>query len=157
MVSAATAMQAYNGSDSSLAAYTDGDPGANLVQLATDAPVELDTVGRFLTFSVDAVAVNCYASAPLLRFSLGGVDGGETPVSDAAINPLCGRRRCRHVRLERLVPQRWRRDRRRAAQRERQRRRATTHAIDNIRILDATPKLDKAFGEESWTTGASFP
>lgn len=156
VVSAATAMQAYNGSDSSLAAYTDGDPGANLVQLATDAPVELDTVGRFLTFSVDAVAVNCYASAPLLRFSLGGVDGGETPVSDAAINPCAeGDAAGTFASSGSFLSDGDEIDV--VLRNENGSGAGNDHAIDNIRILDATPKLDKAFGEESWTTGASFP
>jgi uncharacterized repeat protein (TIGR01451 family) len=71
-----------------ISAYTNGGaPGADKVQLETVAPVPVDVANRFVTFSVDTVAVNCSApDDPLLSFSL--LDGDvETPVSDTPINP----------------------------------------------------------------------
>lgn len=52
-------------------AYTDNNPGANMIELqtATDIPLAGDS-GRFLLFSVDASAVNCAVSAPQYQFSL---------------------------------------------------------------------------------------
>lgn len=71
-----------------VSAYTDGGaPGADLVQLETVQPFPLQVANRFVTFSVDTVAMSCHASDdPLLAFSL--LDGStETPVSDRPINP----------------------------------------------------------------------
>ncbi|WP_119696444.1 DUF6923 family protein [Microbacterium halotolerans] len=156
VVSAATAMQAYNGSDSSLAAYTAGDPGVDRVQLATDAPIQLDAAGRFLTFSVDAVAVNCGVSAPLLRFYLGGVDGGETPVSDAAINPCAeGGAAGTFASAGSFLSDGDEIDI--VLRNENGSGAGNDHAIDNIRILDATPKLDKEFGVAEASSDEAFP
>jgi hypothetical protein len=52
-------------------AYTENNPGADKVQFETVNPIPLSVNDRFLTFSVDAAAVNCrIASAPLFKFSL---------------------------------------------------------------------------------------
>ncbi|WP_411076492.1 choice-of-anchor P family protein [Streptomyces sp. cmx-4-7] len=51
-------------------AYTAGNPGAGKTQLETVQPVPVASTGRFLTFSVDAAAVNCFAAHPLLEFFL---------------------------------------------------------------------------------------
>ncbi|MBS1678865.1 MAG: DUF11 domain-containing protein [Actinobacteria bacterium] len=60
-------------------AYTDNNPGPNQVEFETVDPIALPANGRYLTFSVNAAAVNCFASSPLYQFYL--VDGGtETPV-----------------------------------------------------------------------------
>ncbi|MFK0403008.1 GEVED domain-containing protein [Microbacterium sp. NPDC090225] len=66
-----------------VAAYTEGNPGANQVEFATVNPVPLASAnGRFLTFSVNAAAKNCppIASAPLYNFSLVSSGGAATPV-----------------------------------------------------------------------------
>jgi hypothetical protein len=76
------------GANHAISAYTNGGaPGADKVQLETVAPVPIDVANRFVTFSVDTVAMNCHApDDPLLSFSL--LDGDvETPVSDSPINP----------------------------------------------------------------------
>ncbi len=155
VVSAATAMSEYNGSASSLAAYTAGDPGANNVQLRTAEPIELASDGRFLTFSVDAVAVNCQVSAPLLRFWLEGVDGGETPVSDSPINPCASGGTGTFASDGSFLSDGSSIDI--VMRNENGSGAGNDHAIDNIRIVDATPKLDKAFRVADATTGASFP
>ncbi|MFT3865073.1 MAG: DUF11 domain-containing protein [Solirubrobacterales bacterium] len=51
-------------------AYTDGNPGANLTEFETVEPIALPANGRYLTFSVNAAAVNCSVSAPLYQFYL---------------------------------------------------------------------------------------
>ena len=64
-----------------VAAYTEGSPGANLIEFATVNPVPLASAnGRFLTFSVNAAAKNCQVSAPLYNFSLVSSAGVATPV-----------------------------------------------------------------------------
>ncbi|MGN7966465.1 LPXTG cell wall anchor domain-containing protein [Microbacterium sp. 22179] len=66
----------------SVAAYTHGaNPGANLVQFRTNSSLSLPSAnGRYVTFSVDSAAVNCFASAPQHQFSLIRSDGSELPV-----------------------------------------------------------------------------
>jgi uncharacterized repeat protein (TIGR01451 family) len=51
-------------------AYTENNPGANLVEFRTVGELLLPTSGRFLTFQVDTAALNCGVSAPLYQFSL---------------------------------------------------------------------------------------
>jgi uncharacterized repeat protein (TIGR01451 family) len=55
-----------------VSAYTENNPGPNNVEFETVGELLLPTSGRFLTFQVDAAAVNCppVASAPLYQFSL---------------------------------------------------------------------------------------
>ncbi|WP_419996657.1 COG1361 S-layer family protein [Streptomyces boninensis] len=62
-------------------AYTENDPGADNVQFATADPIALDVSKRFLTFGVDAAAMNCGVSGPLFKFSI--IDGSiSTPVGE---------------------------------------------------------------------------
>lgn len=125
-----------------VAAFTDGDPGANLVEFATEAPLALAVENRFISFSVSAAAVNCPASAPLLSFFLD--DGGtEIPTTDTPINPCAsggvgnfasdsgvlftGAALGIVMRNENGLGG------------------GNDHAFDDIRVLDATPQLDKEF------------
>jgi uncharacterized repeat protein (TIGR01451 family) len=72
-----------------LSAYTDTgnnqfvDPGPGLVQFQTKQPVALPagTSKHYILFSVDAAAVNCSNSAPLLQFNLVS-SGSVVPVGD---------------------------------------------------------------------------
>ena len=57
-------------SNHAVTAYTEGNPGANLVEFQTVNPLPLPQAGRFLDFSVDAAAENCGVSAPLYQFNL---------------------------------------------------------------------------------------
>lgn len=64
-----------------VSAYTEGNPGANLSEFETVNPIPLaGGSGRFLTFSVDASAKNCGVSAPQYRFSFLSASGAATPV-----------------------------------------------------------------------------
>ncbi|WP_162584022.1 DUF7507 domain-containing protein [Variovorax sp. PBS-H4] len=57
-------------------AYTEGSsPGAGLVQFETVDPIPLLASNRFVTFSVDAAAQNCFAAHPLFGFYL--LDGDQ--------------------------------------------------------------------------------
>lgn len=71
-----------------ISAYTNGgDTGAGLVQLETVRPIPVEIANRYVTFSVDTVAMNCSApDDPQLAFSL--FDGEvETPVADRPVDP----------------------------------------------------------------------
>lgn len=74
--------------NSAVAAYTAGPRfAANLVEFATDGEViPLPTANRFVTFSVAVAATSCWASNPQLNFSV-LVGGEEIPISGASINP----------------------------------------------------------------------
>lgn len=67
-----------------LGEYTSGDPGADKVMLETANPLALGATGRFITFSLDATAVNCHVTHPWYAFS--ALDGASTvPMYD---NPI---------------------------------------------------------------------
>ncbi|KOX25128.1 hypothetical protein ADL06_19515 [Streptomyces sp. NRRL F-6491] len=141
-------------------AYTAGNPGAGKTQLETVQPVPVAATGRFLTFSVDVAAVNCFATHPLLEFSLldgqqvvpaftdpidactdaGTVTGNGTHVGtyagdDAVLfsGPSAG------VRMVNAQGSGIGND----------------GAIDNLRILDATPRLHTAFDPDPVGVGDS--
>lgn len=66
-----------------VSAYTQGNPGANLVEFQTVQPIPLNgATGRFVTFSVDGAAVNCASSGPLYNFYLVQSDGTQVKVGD---------------------------------------------------------------------------
>jgi uncharacterized repeat protein (TIGR01451 family) len=62
-------------------AHTSGNPGPNLVQLES-GPITLagGGTGRFLTFSVTAAAINCFATPPQFNFFFRNSAGAETQV-----------------------------------------------------------------------------
>jgi uncharacterized repeat protein (TIGR01451 family) len=65
-------------------AYTSNFPGPDKIQLKTVNPVPLAASNRFIAFSVDVAAQNCFAAHPLLKFSL--VDGATA--IPAFVNPI---------------------------------------------------------------------
>ncbi|NUT18685.1 MAG: DUF11 domain-containing protein [Hamadaea sp.] len=81
----------FNGSADSnanhaVAAFTWTAPAAGSVEFETDKPIPLTASNRFLTFSVNSVAVNCSVSAPKLSFSL--LNGSAaTSVTAKPVNP----------------------------------------------------------------------
>ncbi|MEU5977928.1 DUF11 domain-containing protein [Streptomyces sp. NPDC047315] len=148
-----------------VSAYTEGaNPGANLVELQTVNPIPLVTSNRFITFSVDAAAVNCNVSAPLLNFFLTG-SGPDIPVNTTPINPCTDPRSATYnvgprpiqagsfasnssvlftgsavgIKMTNANGSGLGND----------------HAYDNIRILDVTPQLDKAFAPASIPQGGT--
>ncbi|MFT4187898.1 MAG: LPXTG cell wall anchor domain-containing protein [Aeromicrobium sp.] len=73
-----------------LAAYTSGwnHPG-DVVQFATTAPLPVEAQGRFISFSVNAAATSCWAAHPVMRFFL--VDGTEKhQVTASDLDPCAG-------------------------------------------------------------------
>ncbi|MDI5973279.1 choice-of-anchor P family protein [Streptomyces sp. SL13] len=158
----AGALGTWAGSDPAtnhaVTAYTQGDPGAGKVQLQTVGPIPLTDTGRFLTFSVDVAAENCFAAHPLLSFFL--LDGDRAlPTSTAPIDA------CAHPQSTvggigvgtyssngsvlfdgssagiRLVNDQASGD-------------GNDGAFDNVRLLDATPQLDVGLSPSSVPVGA---
>lgn len=67
-------------------AYTNADPGAGKTEVQTLEPIPLTASDRFLTFSVDVAAQNCFGAHPLLSFFL--LDGtAALPTSTSPIDP----------------------------------------------------------------------
>ncbi|MFD9717094.1 hypothetical protein [Streptomyces sp. NPDC059076] len=69
-----------------VSAWTAGSPGADLTEFATVDPIPLVTDSRFITFSVDVAAINCFASGPQLEFYLTG-SGPDVPTFTSPIDP----------------------------------------------------------------------
>jgi hypothetical protein len=148
-------------SNHAVTAYTENNPGADKVQFETVNPIPLSVNDRFLTFSVDAAAVNCrIASAPLFKFSL--LDGTkDIPVGGDPINP-CTDPRAKDIGDSKAgvfpapaailfsgsaVGIRMVNENGSGA--------GNDAAFDNIKILDATPSVAKSFSPESVTEGST--
>jgi uncharacterized repeat protein (TIGR01451 family) len=131
--------------------------------------------GRFITFSVDAAATACSLQPPLLRFYLRTAGGQEVPISSSAINPCAdpgtqsttvpivqsgqsfnydvfyGRYAANGSVLLTGTPSFGivlRNESNTAGE-------GNDGAIDDIRVLDATPQLDKSFSPAIVPTGGS--
>ncbi|MFJ5608128.1 choice-of-anchor P family protein [Streptomyces sp. NPDC093221] len=142
----------------SLTAYTSGDPGAGRTELETVRPIPLSANHRFLTFSVDAAAQNCFASHPLLAFYLldggtaraaftspidpcqnpGSVIGGTSVGTYASNGSVLFSGDSAGIRLVN----------------EQASGNGNDGAIDNVRLLDATPQLDQGFAPAHLPVGA---
>ncbi|WP_158277142.1 DUF7507 domain-containing protein [Serinibacter arcticus] len=134
---------------------TSGSTADNQRQFVS-SQIPLAANGRFVTFSVDAAATACFTNyAPLLRFYLTDAIGNETPVSTSAINPCTDSRTQVYEGLGQVVHYgsfaanssvllttptvgvTMRNEHGGGG--------GNDGAFDNIRILDVTPQLDKAF------------
>ncbi len=160
----------FNGLDSAAAnlngaasSYTSGSTSDNEVQFETSTPIQLPAANRFVTFSVDAGAENCFSTHPELRFYLKNDAGAEFPVSDSAIDPCTDARartiqsvtqggRAFDVNVGRFVA-----DGNRlltgttlgiVMRNENGNGAGNDGAYDNIRVLDVTPQLDKSFSPQ---------
>ena len=149
-----------------VSAFTAGNPGAGLVEFQTATNIAFATSNRFVAFSVDVAAVNCGVSAPLLQFSLLDGGGAATPAG-SQINactsgttrtvPALGAAASGAINTGtyssngavlisgasvgvRMVNNNGSGT-------------GNDHAFDNIRILDATPQLDKSFSPTSLGVG----
>jgi uncharacterized repeat protein (TIGR01451 family) len=148
-------------------AFTENDPGPNNVEFQTVGEVPLPTSSRFLTFQVDAAAVNCAVSAPLYQFSLtsgatstpvGGVINACTSLISVSV-PAVGNVGAIAARVGtytsngsvlftgssvgiRMVNANGSGT-------------GNDAAFDNIRILDATPRLGKSFSPAALNAGGT--
>ncbi|MDN4614117.1 hypothetical protein P5G50_06590 [Leifsonia sp. F6_8S_P_1B] len=170
----AYALGAHSGSatpaaNHAVTAYTEGNPGANATQFQTASNIALaSSSGRFLTFSVDTAAVNCQVSAPLYQFAflnqagtatnVGGVLNACTSTTTANV-PANGTLPARAVNVGTYTSNgsllfsgsslgiRMQNANGSGT--------GNDAAFDNIRILDVTPQLDKAFSPATAVTGGT--
>ena len=133
-------------------------PSTPAATLETRASIPLTSTSRFITFSIDAGAMSCGAAHPLLRFFL--LDG-STPVevTDTAIDPCTDPRGAVSVGVrvgsyatdESILLSggslgvRLTNDQTSGS--------GNDYAVDNLRILDATPQLDKEFTDAETFSG----
>ncbi|WP_164743549.1 DUF7507 domain-containing protein [Microbacterium sulfonylureivorans] len=69
------------GTNSINAAYTYNNAANNAIEFETVTPIQLATPSRYLTFSVNAAATNCYSYHPRLQFHVrSGSPAVETPL-----------------------------------------------------------------------------
>ena len=156
-------------SNAALAAMTEGNPGGNKMMFQTETPIQLTepspsgpvaVTDRFITFSVDAVAANCWYNHPLYRFSISGAFGSYnlTPTSlDTCTLPNTFIRNGNEFKAGTLVSggsflvrdQSFNINMTNAQGLGG----GNDGAIDNIRVLDVTPQLDKSFSPTSVPVG----
>ncbi|MFI6948544.1 hypothetical protein [Streptomyces sp. NPDC050422] len=149
-----------------VSAFTDGaNPGANKVEFQTVNQIPLATTNRFITFSVDVAASSCSASAPLLEFYLTG-SGADVPTFTSPINPCTDPRSKSYPSSVGSMIQAGSfpsdgsvlvSDASLGVKMVNANGSGTgnDHAYDNIRILDVTPQLDKAFSPATITEGGT--
>ncbi|MEU0515993.1 DUF11 domain-containing protein [Amycolatopsis sp. NPDC006125] len=156
------------GSNYAVSAMTSGNPGAPHVEFKTASNIPFSGSNRFVTFSVDVAAINCFANHPLLQFSL--LDGAGTAIPVGSQIDGCSASRTINVPQIGSAPAKS----------------ATVgtytsngavlvngssigvqmvnnqpsgtgndHAFDNIKILDVTPQLDKSFSPVEVNTGGT--
>ena len=161
-----------NGTDpaanAAASSYTSGSTTDNLVQFSTAEPLTLTTEGRFVTFSVDAVAQNFLVAHPELRFYLVDGEGEEIAVSDTAIDPCTDPRGAQYTSPTQdgttrvVIGGRFPADGSTLVtggsfgivmRNEEGSGGGNDGAYDNIRVLDVTPQLDKEFSPTSVATG----
>lgn len=141
-------------------------PSAAGPMLRTVAPIPLPGGNRFVTVAVDAAAVNCGTDDPKLAFAL--VDGGALRPVTAAPVDVCSDRRTRaiptpsgffgvrgatfaadsSVLLNAASAGIELRDLTESGA-------GNDFAVDTIRLLDATPQLDKRFAPDSAPVGGT--
>jgi uncharacterized repeat protein (TIGR01451 family) len=137
-------------------AYTENNPGADAVQFKTNSPIPLSGTSRFLTFSVDVSNTNCFASHALFKFYL--LDGTTeiptftTPI-DACAGAGTGTGTGTFASNDAVlfggssVGIVLRNGQGSGG--------GNDAAFDNIRMLDATPQLDKSFSPASVPQGSN--
>ncbi|MFE7507833.1 hypothetical protein [Promicromonospora sp. NPDC057488] len=155
-------------SNAAASSYTAGSSTGNQVQFRTVDPLTLPTAGRFVTFSVDAVAQNCTSTHPELRFYLVDGAGEEIPVSSSAIDPCTDPRGTQYTSPAQdgtpriVIGGRFPADGSNLVtggsfgivmRNENGNGGGNDGAYDNIRVLDVTPQLDKEFSPTSVATG----
>lgn len=149
-----------NANNHAVSAYTENNPGTDQIQFETATPIALPTSGRFITFSVDAAETNCFANHALFKFYL--LNGAtEIPTFNTPIEPCAdpssrtltapavggtaageyragtyaGNRAALFTGSELGI--RMRNGQASGG--------GNDAGFDNIRVLDATPALDKSF------------
>lgn len=131
-----------------VSAYTNANPGADKVEFKTKNPLALSSKGRFLTISANIGAINCYAAHPKINFFLVDDGGTEQPVNNSALDG-CGSSTGAPATATHLTGGRavlFQSTSVGVVMRNAEGSGGgNDHAFDDIRVLDATPQLDKVF------------
>ena len=142
-----------------VAAYTNGNPGLDKVEFETLNSIPLlTTTSRYISFSVNAAAINCYASGPQYKFYL--VDpgtGAETATFTTAINP-CNPAPSSNIVVYGTYASNSAILFSGASLKIRMKNgngsgSGNDAAFDDIKVLDSTPQLDKSFAPVNQTVG----
>lgn len=150
--------------NAALAAMTQRDTTPQRLMLRTAEPVSLGEAGRFVTMSVDAAAMNCDQKQPLLQFSM--ISGGvTTPLSPNLMNTCLLPNERTFIVNKNVKPVRYGTlvsdgaillaDTSFHIQLENHETSGAGNdgAIDNMRVLDVTPHLEKSFAPASVPVG----
>ncbi|MFD4945876.1 chaplin [Streptomyces sp. NPDC058409] len=147
-----------------VAAYTNWvSPGADQVEFRTEQPIPIAKPNRYITFAVDAAAVNCDQVTPLLKFYLTG-NGSDTPTFTTPINPCTDPNSKPYPGGSGVMAGTFASNRAVLLNDSQLGIKMVNgqgewygndHAFDNIRILDATPQLDKAFSPATIDEGGT--
>ncbi|MFF1914567.1 chaplin [Streptomyces sp. NPDC058239] len=147
-----------------VAAYTNWvSPGADQVEFRTEQPIPITKPNRYITFAVDAAAVNCDQVTPLLKFYLTG-NGSDTPTFTTPINPCTDPNSKPYPGGSGVMAGTFASNRAVLLNDSQLGIKMVNgqgewygndHAFDNIRILDATPQLDKAFSPATIDEGGT--
>jgi uncharacterized repeat protein (TIGR01451 family) len=150
-------------------AFTANNPGAGRVEFQTATNVPFAAANRFISFSADVAAINCNVSAPLLQFQLLNEAGTATNAGTQVNGCSSGQ----NVTIPALGPSagvatinvgtytsngavlfsgssvgiRMLNNNGSGG--------GNDHTIDNLRILDVTPQLDKSFSPAVVATGGT--
>lgn len=138
-----------------VSAYSDTvAPGVDRVEFRTQQPIPIAKPNRYITFAVDVAADNCRYEDPLLKFYLTG-SGPDIPTFTTPINPCTDPKTKPYPGgMSGLMAGSFAGDRAVLFSgtelgikmlNGQGNSFGNDHAFDNIRILDATPQLDKAF------------
>jgi hypothetical protein len=154
----------YNFADT---AFTAGNPGAGLVEFQTATNIPFTAANRFISFSADVAAINCNVAVPLLQFQLLN-DAGTATNAGSQVNGCANGRAISVPAIGPTAPAgtvnvtnatsngavlfsgssvgiRMVNNQGSGT--------GNDHTIDNIRILDVTPQLDKSFSPATVPTG----
>jgi uncharacterized repeat protein (TIGR01451 family) len=149
-------------------AFTSGNPGAGLVEFQTATNIPFTASNRFIAFSADVAAINCNVSAPQLQFQLlndsGAATNAGSPVNACDSGrtvtvPALGGNGPSNINVAtassngavlfsgssigvRMINNNGSGS-------------GNDHTFDNVRILDVTPQLDKAFSPATVETGGT--
>jgi uncharacterized repeat protein (TIGR01451 family) len=148
-----------------VSAYSDTvDPGADRVEFRTEQPIPIAKPNRYITFAVDVAADNCRYQNPLLKFYLTG-SGPDIPTFTTPINPCTDpKAKAYPGGMSGLMAGSFAGDRAVLFSGTESGIKmlngqgyafGNDHAFDNIRILDATPQLDKAFSPATIDLGGT--
>lgn len=153
--------------NAALSGYTSGNPGAGIEFEADD--IALNSSNRFVTLALDAAAMNCTVSAPLYKLFIVDESGTRHAVNSTPLNPCTQGTRITSYTSANTATYVWVSSLVASdtatlltgssfslvVENAQSTGIGNDAAIDNIRVLDATPSLSKSFSSDSVHAGDS--